>query len=351
MTRVSGENPKNLGKTINTELNEEGVFIHPDGKTIYFSSEAHTSMGGYDIFRSRLENGKWTEPVNLGWPINGPGDDVFFVVNANGRHGYYASAKKGGVGSQDIYMITMLGPEKPVMYNTEDQLLAGVSTPVLDVAPEPKVEISANQLTLFKGTMTSEASGQPIDAKILITDNEAGVLITESESNPKTGKFLITLPSGKNYGIAVEAEGFLFHSENFDLPEGGDYQIVNKDIKLKKVEVGKKIVLRNIFYEFNKATLTPESKTELANLVQLLTENPTLRVELGAHTDSKGSDTYNQSLSEKRAQSVVDYLAQAGIPSDRLVAKGYGEAQPIADNGTEEGRKENRRTEFKVLGL
>ena len=343
--------PKNIGAPINSEYDQEGAFIHPDGKTLYYSSNGPNSIGGYDIFYSTLENGEWSDPVNMGIPINTPGDDVFFVVNASGRRGYYASAKPGGKGSQDIYLITILGAEKPMMYSTEDNLLAGVTSAVKDLAPEPKVAVSSNQVTLFKGVTVDDKTSNAVGAKIVITDNSTNEEVAVSQSNPKTGKFLIPLPSGKNYGISVEAESYLFHSENFDLPKGGDYQIVEKEIRLKKVEVGTKIVLRNIFYDFNKATLRPESKNELEKLIKLLNDNPTLDIELGAHTDSRGTDDYNQKLSLRRAESVVTYLREAGIPSSRLVSKGYGEKEPIATNQTDEGRQLNRRTEFTILKI
>jgi outer membrane protein OmpA-like peptidoglycan-associated protein len=159
----------------------------------------------------------------------------------------------------------------------------------------------------------------------------------------------VSLPSGKNYGLAVKRDGYLFHSENFDIPASADYQEVEINIDLKKIEIGQSIVLKNIFFDFDKATIRSESANELDRLIKLLTENPTLKIELGSHTDSKGSDDYNQKLSQSRSQSVVTYLINKGISTDRLVAKGYGETVPVATNDTEAGRQENRRTEFKIL--
>jgi outer membrane protein OmpA-like peptidoglycan-associated protein len=160
---------------------------------------------------------------------------------------------------------------------------------------------------------------------------------------------LVTLPSGKNYGIAVKKDGYLFHSENFNLPDNADYQEFEKDVELKKIEIGAAIVLRNIFFDFDKASIRPESANELDRLIKLLNENPSLKIELGSHTDSKGSDDYNMKLSDNRSKSVVDYLIAKGISSGRLVAKGYGETKPIDTNDTEEGRQNNRRSEFKIL--
>jgi outer membrane protein OmpA-like peptidoglycan-associated protein len=157
------------------------------------------------------------------------------------------------------------------------------------------------------------------------------------------------LPSGKNYGIAVKSEGYLFHSENFDIPATTGFQELVKDIGLKNVAVGSKIILKNIFFDFDKASLRPESTNELERLIKLLNDIPSMKIEMGGHTDSKGSDEYNQKLSQARCESVVNYLVGKGISKERLVAKGYGESQPIATNDTDEGRQMNRRTEFTIL--
>ena len=172
---------------------------------------------------------------------------------------------------------------------------------------------------------------------------------------------MVTLPSGGNYGIAVKAETYLFHSENFDIPSEAGYRLYRKDVDLKKVEVGKTIVLRNIFYDLDKATLRPESKSELERLNKLMIENPTLKIELSGHTDSRGSAAYNQKLSQNRAKAVVDYLINLGISKDRMIYTGYGEQLPIAtdeeikamqlESEREEAHQGNRRTEFKILSI
>jgi len=160
---------------------------------------------------------------------------------------------------------------------------------------------------------------------------------------------LVSLPSGKNYGIAVKKEGYLFHSENFVIPENAQYQEIQKDIYLKPIKVGQSIVLRNIFFDFDKATLRPESKTELENLIKLMNDNPNIKIEISGHTDNIGSAAYNQKLSESRAKAVVDYLIEHGIDRSRLSYMGYGFEKPIAPNDTEEGRQLNRRVEFKIV--
>jgi outer membrane protein OmpA-like peptidoglycan-associated protein len=342
------ESAVNVGPVLNTEYDEEAVFMLPDGKTMYFSSKGHNSSGGYDIFKTTLNNGVWSKPENLGYPVNSPDNDVFFQLAANGVHAYYSTANNGGYGGQDIYRITLLGPEKqPAMLN-EDNLLASVAAPVSDFKAE-KIAVAGPKMTVLKGIVRDDKTKAPLEGTIELIDNTLNEVIATFKSNSTTGKYLVSLPSGKNYGIAVKKEGYLFHSENFDLPASADYQEVEKNIDLKKVEIGQTIVLKNIFFDFDKATIRPESANELDRLIKLLTENPTLKIELGSHTDSKGSDDYNQKLSQSRSQSVVTYLIGKGISSDRLVAKGYGETMPVATNDTDAGRQENRRTEFKIL--
>jgi len=341
--------PENLGPTINTEHDELCVFIHPDGKTLYFSSEGHNTMGGHDIFKSVYENGRWSKPENLGYPINTPDDDMFFTLSASGRRGYFSSAREGGKGEQDLYMITFLGPEKQVIANSEDFLIAYQSNPISEKVIEAAVELPTANLTLLKGVVRDEQTKHPLGAAINVIDNSKNIVIASLESNSRTGRFLVSLPSGINYGISVKAEDYLFHSENFDIPAATGYQEVEKDIDMKKIDVGNKIVLRNIFFDFGKSTLRAESIYELTLMVDLLKEMPKLKIEISGHTDNIGSATYNQKLSEDRAKVVVDYLISKGIAASRLTYKGYGLEQPIATNDTEKGRQLNRRTEFKVI--
>jgi len=340
--------PVNIGKPINTEYDETGIFIHPDGKSMYFSSQGKGSMGGYDLFKSILENGKWGEPQNLGYPINTADDDVFLSITGSGRNGYYASYKTDGFGEKDIYKITFFGPEKPLMYANEDNLLAS-SVESFKLKTAPAVEVESSELTILKGVVRDEVTQQPVATRIEIVDNVQGSTMNEASSNGSTGKYLVALPSGFNYGIIVRAEGYLFHSENVDIPPSKGYQEITKDISLKKVEIGKRIVLRNIFFDFDKYSLRPESQAELQRLIELLNEMPKLKIEISGHTDSYGSAEYNQRLSENRSKSVVEYLIKHGISENRLTYKGYGLTQPIATNTTDEGRQLNRRTEFKIL--
>lgn len=350
---------ENLGTTINTKYKEDGIYLHPDGKTLYFGSEGHTSMGGMDIFKSVYDaaTNKWSTPENLGYPVNTADQDAFFVISASGRYGYYMStSNEDNKGLRDLYRITFLGPEKQMVLNNEDNLLASVAAPVKDIVIAPEVTVKEAQLTILKGVISDYLTKDLLEAQIEIVDNQANKVIATFTSNSKTGRFLVSLPAGKNYGIAVKKDEYLFHSENFDIPNTAAFQEVEKNIELKKLSVGSKIVLRNIFFDLDKATLRPESTAELNRLTKLMNDVPTLKIELGGHTDAQGSDTHNQDLSERRAAAVVDFLTKAGIAADRLKSAGYGETQLVnsCSNGvkcSDVQHQENRRTEFKVLSF
>lgn len=340
----------NIGASINTPYDEEGVFMSSDGKSLYFSSKGHRNMGGYDIFRSENVNGIWTEPVNLGYPVNTPDDDVFFSISRNGRHAYYSSFDPNGIGQRDLFMITFLGPEKPVITKDDWDVQTFKLEPTNEIILAGKKEIKAIQLAIIKGVIRDAVTLEPVGAvPVEIFDNELGVKVASFESSSETSEYLVSLPSGRNYGFAVKAKEYMFYSENLIIPASTSVQEINRDIYLKKIEVGSKIILKNIFFDFNKATLRPESKTELDRLIKLLQDVPSLKIEISGHTDNVGSALYNQQLSENRAKSVVDYLIINGLDSNRLTYVGYGMTQPVATNDTEDGRQMNRRTEFKVL--
>ena len=234
-----------------------------------------------------------------------------------------SSERSGGMGEKDLYEVKF--------------------------TPLPGRKTQDPLLTVLKGQVVDEETKQPVEGDIEITDNTKNLPLSKQRSNSSIGNFLLSMHSGRNYGISVSAPGYLFHSENFDLKDTAGYKEVVKVIELKKVKVDRTIVLNNVFYDFDKATLRPESSAKLDALVQLLKDNGKLRIELGSDTDDKGADDYNLKLSDARAASVVAYLVGKGIAQDRLVTKGYGESAPVASNGTGEGRQQNRRTEFKVL--
>jgi len=342
----------NIGAPINTIYDEESIFMLPDGKTMYFSSRGHKTMGGFDIFTTVQDTlGKWSEPVNIGFPINKADDDVTFVMAASGRHGYYTAVKREGYGTRDLYMISFLGVEKTPGLSVEDNLIACLTAPVSETSSlvAANVEIKTSSLTVLKGIITDAVTKNPIEAIISLTDNSTGQEIATFKSNSKSGKYLVTLPSGKNYGIAVKNDNYLFHSENFDIPLTNGYQEIVKDIAMKNISVGTRIVLKNVFYDFDKSTLRKESQSELNLLIKLLNDVPTMRIELSSHTDNKGSEKYNLDLSDRRSKAVVEYLIVNGIKATRLESKGYGFSEPLVPNDTDAGRQLNRRTEFKIL--
>lgn len=338
-----------VGNEVNTKFNEGSVYIHPSGDYMYFCSEGHNSMGGYDIFMSKYKQGQWQEPVNLGYPINTPYDDYFFAVTASGKYAYIASNREGGKGGLDIYKVTFWGDPKEQNAATEDYLLASIANPIQDVQIEKEVKVDKTALTVFKGKTIDAITGKAVEATIEITDNGSGNVIETFTTNSATGKFLLSLTAGKNYGIAVKAPGYLFHSENFDVVEPTGFNMINKVIELKNIKKGSKIALRNIFFDSGKSDLKPESNSELDRLVKLLNDVPSLVIEISGHTDNVGSDKMNTQLSQDRADAVVAYLVNQGIKKDRLKSKGYGASQPVASNATAEGRQQNRRTEFEIL--
>ena len=341
---------QSAGHEVNSPFHEGSVFMAPDGQSMYFSSQGHSSIGGYDIFVSyRDKHGLWGKPINLGAPINTPYDELYFSIAANGKHAYFSSNRAGGKGGMDIYKATFWGTPKEPIVITEDHLIASITEPVVNTyVPKPIKLSERNSLTVFKGKIIDGILQTPIQAKIKIYDNSTGEVYTSVSSNSASGKFLLSLPSGSNYGISVEAEGYLFHSENFNIAEGSAYNMVSKVIALKNIDIGSKIALRNVFFETGKSEVKIDSYPELDRLIQLMLDVPTLKIELSGHTDNVGNDEYNLNLSQRRADAVRAYLTSRGVDKSRVFAVGYGESKPVDSNDTKEGRANNRRTEFEI---
>ncbi len=317
---------KKLPKIINSKYDEDGVFMHPDGRTMFFSSKGHNSMGGFDIFKTTLQNdGTWSKPENLGFPVNTAGHDLYFVMAANGKHGYYSSIRSNGKGFMDIYKID---------FPTE----IGVNKDHHKIA----------LLSIVKGTVKDKETGEFLESEIRIFDNDKDSLVLIAYSNSVTGKYLISLPSGINYGMSVKKDNYLFYSDNFNIPKGENYQEITKNILLQPIKKDKKVILRNIFFDTDKSVLRPESYSELNRLKKMLTENPTLKIEISGHTDTQGSYNHNIELSKSRAKAVVDYLISKGINANRLTSRGVSWDEPVSTNKTEVGRQLNRRVEFKI---
>jgi outer membrane protein OmpA-like peptidoglycan-associated protein len=340
--------PQNIGDVVNTQQDEISVFIDPQGKYLYFSSRGHQTMGGFDIFRTTLENGTWTQPENIGYPVNSVNDDVYFSISEDGKSGFLSSNRKEGFGGLDIYKITFLGEHKQFVYTTDNKYLADYQ-PVLTRYAVQTVEVEAEKKTIVQGIVIDAKTKEPLFAAIELADIEQNQLLATFTSDSIDGKYILSLPLGVNYGVSVKKEGYLYYSENFNISEDAEAQTINQVIPLSKIEVNQIIVLKNIFFDVNKTTLKPESATEIENAYKLLADNPAIEIEISGHTDNTGSAATNRRLSEGRAAAVVNALKEKGIDPNRMKSVGYGPDKPVASNKTESGRSQNRRTEFKVI--
>lgn len=320
--------PENLGPTINTPGDESSPYIHYDDKTLYFSSNGHVGMGGLDLFLSHCTDTGWETPTNLGYPINSAGDESGLIVAANGSTAIYASEREGGFGGQDLY------------------------------AFELPVEVRAAVTFNVKGCVYDKKSQQKLKCFIQVFDvtrEDRVKEVAEVSSDAVDGSYMVSLPNSGSYAFQISADGYLFYSENFDfevgnanVPDGKAYSF-SRDIALTPIEVGESIVLSNVFFAFGTSTLLEESRVDLDKVLDIMQKNPSLKVELAGHTDNIGKPADNQRLSEQRAKAVFDFLVSKGVASERLSYKGYGDTKPVADNSTEEGRAQNRRTTFTVV--
>ena len=343
--------PVNMGASINTIYDEEGVYWHPKEDKLYFSSQGHNSMGEFDVFViERDEEGMWSNPENLGYPINTPNDDVFFKMDENGKQAYYSSVRDNGFGGKDLYKIIFLGEEKEMKLSQEDNLLVWNHKPIEDLFYHTPKETKVDTALYMIGLVTDSKTAEKIKlAKIEVIDLELSQVIATGLADT-AGAYKIKIPKKKDYGVEVTAKDYLFFVEIAYLSQKQVIESkVQANFQLDRIDVGAKMVLNNIFFETNKATIKPESEGELELLANLLIENPTIRLEISGHTDNVGSYRANQKLSEARAKSVVEYLVAKGVGSSRLEYKGYAFNQPVADNNTPEGRAQNRRVEFKVI--
>lgn len=316
--------PKSLGKKINLpDYNEMSPFIAADGVTLYFSSDRPGGLGENDIWMSkRLDDSwtKWSDPVNLGAPINTTGSEAFFTLDAGGEYAYLTSSD-GAFGASDIVRVKLLEKEKP------------------------------NPVVLVSGNVYNAKTKQPLSAELIYQTLPDGADAGNGVSSPVDGSFKIVLPYDKNYSIRASADKFFAISENLNLDSliKAGYKEIHKDLYLAPIEIGQVFRLNNVFFDFDKFNLRPESYVELDRVVKFLNDYPNIEIEMSAHTDSKGSDQYNFTLSDNRARSVMEYILSKGIAASRIISKGYGETLPVATNETDEGRQLNRRVEFKIL--
>lgn len=314
--------PLNMGNDVNTIGAELGPYIAADGLTMYFSSNGLPGYGNQDIFISRRLDSTWlhwSDPENLGPYVNGRFFDAYYTVSARGDYAYLVSSDGTSFGAEDIYRIK------------------------LPQAARPKPVI------LVSGKVVNAKTKAPVEAEVLYEYLPSGLEAGIARSNPNDGSYKISLPAGSDFGFRAEAKGYYPVSEQLSTKELKEYAEITKDLLLAPIEEGEAIRLNNIFFDFGKSELRPESFPELQRLSVFLKERPTVTIELGGHTDNVGNDEANQKLSEERVQAVRVYLVEAGIAAARLKAAGYGKRKPIAPNDTEEGRQQNRRVEFTIL--
>ncbi len=318
---ISGKwgQPINLGATVNTSADEGCPFIHADNQTLYFNSNGHPGYGLTDLFLSKkLADGSWDTAVNLGYPINTIDDEGSIIVTADGKTSYYASDGTDTKGGLDLYRFEM------------------------------REDMRANKVLWVKGKVYDKKTNVGLPSSVELTDINGNRNISKLQTD-EDGNYLVTLPAGKDYAFNVNRKGYLFYSENFSMKniQSDSPMVIN--IPLQAIEAGASVVLKNIFFDTKKFDLKSESVTELDQVVALLTENPKLTILISGHTDNIGQATDNLLLSNNRAKTVIAYLQSKGIAVQRLNAKGFGASKPIANNTSEQGRAQNRRTELSII--
>jgi outer membrane protein OmpA-like peptidoglycan-associated protein len=352
--------PVNAGSSVNTEYDEESVRFSGRGDTLWFSSSGHNSMGGFDIFYS-VKNSLdiWGPAVNAGYPINTSWDELFYTPSpVDDSLGYFASNRSGGLGGLDIYSVHLLPPPPrpeiivdtfPVVTLPDTIFIRDTVVVIKEAAPV--VQPVKEQVIYVIGRITDAENGEPVLARIELIDLASDAVVSVSASSDSDGSYRIKLPEKKDYMLNLRATGFLSDMRRISVPASISADYITQDVALNKVKVGKKVVLKNIFFELGKAVLSAESSEELDRLILILSDNPEMKIEISGHTDSSGSQVVNARLSTERARAVVDYLIKNGIEASRLTYRGYGSDQPVADNATGEGRALNRRVEFKILSF
>lgn len=314
--------PMNLGRLVNTASDEDSPFLASDEQTLYFSTSGIPGYGSNDMFITRRQDSSWTNwdtPKNMGRGINTSGWDAYYTIPASGDYAYFVSDKKS-IGMDDIFRIKLPDWARP--------------KPVL----------------LVSGVVYNKKTHKPIGSKIIYETLPEGKEVGVAHSNNLTGEYQIVLPAGKKYGFLAQSDGFIAVNEHLDLTDVSLYGEITRDLFLIPIEIGQTIRLNNIFFDFDKFDLLPDSYIELNRLVAFLNSNSALQIEIHGHTDNFGSNSYNKSLSYNRANAVANYLISKNISSSRLKVKGFGEEKPVAKNDTDDNRKLNRRVEFVIAG-
>jgi outer membrane protein OmpA-like peptidoglycan-associated protein len=312
---------ENMGPNFNTPADDLAPFIHSDNQTLYFTSGGHPGYGGSDIYVCRKgPNGEWSVPENLGYPINTIGDEGSMIVTADGKTAYYASNAVDTRGGLDLYSFELPAFARP------------------------------KRTLWIKGQVSDAATKKGLPSAVELKEISSGSVL-ERVMTDERGNFLVTLPVGLDYTFTVNRKGYLFYSDNFLLATKPSDSTYRKDIALQPIVVNSSLELKNILFETNSFTLDPSSYTELDKVVQLMKDNPAIKVMIKGHTDNVGNAAANLTLSNNRAKSVVAYLVSKGILATRLSSKGFGASQPVATNDSEEGKARNRRTELVVTGI
>lgn len=326
----SGEwgTPERLPDHINSPEQEESVLIHPDGRTLYFASRGHIGMGGSDLFVTRMdENGNWSKPENLGFPINTKFDENSLMVSPDGEIAFFASDRTGGFGDLDIYFFIM--PEN----------------------------LRPTKTLYFEGIVFDAVTRNPLPGKFQLIDLKTGKEVIYSEADKLTGEFMVSLPMNREYALNVSYPGYTFFSQNFNMTNPEGQEAIHMDVPMVPIVSDQPILLANVFFDLAKATLRPESFVELNKLVEFMVTYKDIRIEIGGHTDSRGLN--NDVLSQNRAKAVYDYVVSKGIDAKRLAYKGYGATKPVysdeyiaklaTEKEKEAAHQANRRTEYKIL--
>ncbi len=310
--------PVNLGEPINTSADESCPFIHADNQTLYFNSNGHMGYGMTDLFLTRKVNdSSWSEPENLGYPINTIDDEGSLIVASDGKTSYYASERTDTRGGLDLYKL------------------------------ELRSDIRADRTLWVKGKVYDKKTNAGLPSTVELTDLNSRRMISRLQTD-EDGNYLVTLPAGKDYAFNVNRKGYLFYSDNFSLVNNEIDSSLVIDIPLQPIEAGASIVLKNIFFDVNKFELKPASTDELNKVVAMMTENPKINIQISGHTDNIGKDADNLTLSLNRAKAVTGYLLSKGIDAKRMASKGFGATRPVAGNDTEQGKALNRRTELSI---
>lgn len=313
--------PVNAGNTVNTSYDEMSPFLSADNKTLYFSSNGHPGLGGFDLFVARIDTtGTWNNVTNLGVPVNSAQNEINIFISLDGQTAWISSDRGNKKKNFDIFFMTI--PEA--------------------VAPE--------KTFYFKGVTLSAKDHKPLWADVILTDLQTGKTLDSTRSDAVNGRFLAVIHPGINYAVNIYKRGYMFLSENLNLENSYQQSNIYDTFYLQPIDSGSITNLYNINFDFDKADLKPTSLPELKRLIKFLNDNPEVKIEISGHTDRKGSGKYNLILSEKRAKSVFLYLINNGINENRLTYKGYGYLQPICTDTTDECAAKNRRTEIKILG-